>query len=121
MNVRNIHIEENNDNNNNNNKTKVWNLRERERDMDDGTLADVRSHGKNLPGGQRSQLGQSLIDALTNVPVGQGKKLMRCPSLIVLFANPDCCNNRCTISIIWDSEKISNSIYSSSLFPTPLN
>ena len=56
--------------------------------MDDGTLADVRSHGKNLPGGQRSQLGQSLIDALTNVPVGQGKKLTR-SSVNVAFANPD--------------------------------
>ena len=67
--------------------------------MDDGTLADVRSHGKNLPGGQRSQLGQSLIDALTNVPVGQGKILTR-PSVIVAFANPDCCNNRSTITKI---------------------
>ena len=31
MNVRNMHIEENNDNNNN--KTKIWNLRERETEI----------------------------------------------------------------------------------------
>ena len=43
--------------------------------MDDKRLANVRSHGKNLPGGQGSQLGKSLIDALTNVPVRQGKNL----------------------------------------------
>ena len=56
--------------------------------MDDGTLANVRSHGKNLPGGQVSQLGQSLVDALTNVPFWQGKYLM--PFCVnVSFAKPD--------------------------------
>ena len=66
--------------------------------MDDRTLANVRSHGKNLPGGQSSQLGQSLIDALTNVPVGQGKYLMCC-FVIVSFANPDCFSDRRKIAI----------------------
>ena len=67
--------------------------------MDDGTLANVRSHGKNLPGGQSSQLGKSLIDALTNVPVGQGKYLT--PSgVIVSFANPDCRSDRPKIEIM---------------------
>ena len=60
--------------------------------MDDGTLTNVRSHGKNLPGGQSSQLGPSLIDALTNVPVGQGKYLT-CVGVAVTFANPDCCSD----------------------------
>ena len=66
--------------------------------MDDETLANVRSHGKNLPGGQGSHLCQSLIDALTNVPVGQGKNLT-CRPVIVSFANPDCCSDRRTIAI----------------------
>ena len=57
--------------------------------MDDGTLTNVRSHGKNLPGGQSLQLGQSLIDALTNVPVGQGKYLT-CVGATLSCANPDC-------------------------------
>ena len=61
--------------------------------MDDETLANVRSHGENLPGGQSSQLGQSLIDALTNVPVGQGKYL-NCCGVTVWFANPNCCSDR---------------------------
>ena len=61
--------------------------------MDDETLANVRSHGENLPGGQSSQLGQSLIDALTNVPVGQGKYLTCC-CITVSLANPDCCSDR---------------------------
>lgn len=60
--------------------------------MDDGSLTNVRSHGKNLPGGQRSQLGKSLIDLLTNVPLGQGKYLM-CRCITVFFANPDCCSD----------------------------
>ena len=60
--------------------------------MDDGTLTNVRSHGKNLPGGQRSQLCPSLIDALTNVPIGQGKYLL-CSCVAVSFANPDCCSD----------------------------
>ena len=66
--------------------------------MDDGTLANVRSHGKNLPGGQSSQLGQSLIDALTNVPVWQGKYLMLC-GVNISFANPDCRSDRRKIAI----------------------
>ena len=57
--------------------------------MDDGTLTNVRSHGKNLPGGHSSQLRLSLIDALTNVPVGQGKYLT-CVGVAVTFPNPDC-------------------------------
>ena len=57
--------------------------------MDDGTLTNVRSHGKNLPRGQSSQLRLSLIDALTNVPVGQGKYLT-CFGVAVTFPNPDC-------------------------------
>ena len=66
--------------------------------MDDGTLANVRSHGENLPGGQSSQLGQSLIDALTNVPVGQGKNL-NCCGVFVSFANPNCGSDRRKISV----------------------
>ena len=61
--------------------------------MDDGTLTNVRSHGKNLPGGQSSQLRLSLIDALTNVPVGQGKYLTP-RGVIFWFANPDCRSDR---------------------------
>ena len=60
--------------------------------MDDGTLTNVRSHGKNLPGGQSSQLELCLVDALTNVPVGQGKYLT-CVGVVVTFANPDCCSD----------------------------
>ena len=67
--------------------------------MDDETLANVRSHGKNLPGGQSSQLGKSLIDALTNVPVGQGKYLMPI-SVNISFANPDCRSDRPKIEIM---------------------
>ena len=66
--------------------------------MDDGTLTNVRSHGKNLPGGQGSQLGKSLIDALTNVPLGQGKYLL-CSLVTVSFANPDCCSDCRKIAI----------------------
>ena len=66
--------------------------------MDDGTLTNVRSHGKNLPGGQPSQLDQSLVDALTNVPVGQGKYLT-CVDVAVTFANPDCCSDSCKLDI----------------------
>ena len=66
--------------------------------MDDGTLVNVRSHGKNLPGGQSSQLGQSLIDALTNLPVGQGEYLTYF-RVAVSFANPDCRSNRRKIAI----------------------
>ena len=66
--------------------------------MDDGTLTNVTSHGKNLPGGQGSQLGETLIDALTNVPLGQGKYLM-CSCATVSFANPDCCSDCSKISV----------------------
>jgi len=81
--------------------------------MDDGTSANVRSHGKNLPGGQRSQFGRSLLDALTNVPVGQGRYL------VPIFVNPDCCSDRRKKkdNKVWKGK----SKYSSSLFPTPLN
>ena len=72
-------------------------MRERDRDSDDETLANVGSHGKNLPGGHSSQLGQPLIDALTNLPVGQGKYLTYF-GVTITFANPDCCSNRPKIS-----------------------
>ena len=64
--------------------------------MDDGTSANVRSHRKNLPGGQLSQLGQSLLDALTKVPVGQGKYLT---CSLLFTANPDRCSARRKILI----------------------
>ena len=67
--------------------------------MDDGTSANVRSHGKNLPGGQLSQLGQSLLDALTKVPVGQGKYLTCSCEIFLFTANPDCCSARRKILI----------------------
>ena len=91
--------------------------------MNDGTSAKVRSHGKNLPGGQRSQLVQSLLDALTNVPVGHGKYLTYC-CVTVSFANPDCCSDRRKIAAkesVWNSSRKGISRISPSLFPTPLN
>ena len=67
--------------------------------MDDGTSANVRSHRKNLPGGQLSQLGQSLLDALTKVPVGQGKYLTCSCEILLFTANPDRCSARRKILI----------------------
>ena len=86
--------------------------------MDDGTSANLRSHGKNLPGGQSSQLSE--IDALTNVPVGQGRYLT--PAFVsTAFANPDCFSDRLKKKSTENKVSKDESKYSSSLFPTPLN
>ena len=75
-----------------------------------------KRHKNVLPGGHISQLGRSLTDELTNVPIGQGKNLKS----VDIFANPDCCNAfRMTPKVL--PLRSSSSIYSSSLFPTPLN
>lgn len=79
------------------------------------TWINKKRYKNVLPGGHFSQLGSSLTDELTNVPIGQGKNLK-----FDIFANPDCCS-AFRITPIMFLSRAPSSIYSSSLFPTPLN
>lgn len=75
-----------------------------------------KRHKNVLPGGHILQLGRSLTDELTKVPIGQGKNLKS----VDILANPDCCSAFRMTPIVLPSRS-SSSIYSSPLFPTPLN
>ena len=74
-----------------------------------------------IPGGHIEQLVKPLSDESTNVPAGQGKNLNEPVELsVIVCAKPDC-SRVLRSAPFMSSSMSSNSMYSSSPCPTPLD